>query len=325
MCRILLVETIYANPTDKPVEDDLSDAIRADRTFTFGVDDPRDCFWAERRVVSPGLRRRRTGIRIEGDRPARHAHHAVQGRLEQAGIAAGPVAHRCPQGFCWAQFDVAGRARIAGVRRQGSQGFAGCQRAERCALTPASRFPKKWQPFPAAARTGASGRLDFLLPAERSFGYEVVSLDGRQAKGEIPAGRDVEIPVALARPSRVIATITNAAGKPTPGQSLVHGKGRHERPRLGPRFGRHGRQERLLHPQRLVRAGDRPGQVRRDRQLRPRARRGLSHRSKCCPARTRRWRPCSSARSIPRAGSAPTFTAIRAPRATTRRASSAAC
>ena len=36
--RYLLVETIYSNPTRQAVEDELSDAIRADRTFTFGTD-----------------------------------------------------------------------------------------------------------------------------------------------------------------------------------------------------------------------------------------------------------------------------------------------
>ena len=42
----LLVETILANTTDKPLTDELSDAIRADRSFTFGRDDATGLFWA---------------------------------------------------------------------------------------------------------------------------------------------------------------------------------------------------------------------------------------------------------------------------------------
>ena len=66
----LLVETIFTNPTDNPVEDELSDAIRADRTFKFGVDDPHDCFWADDEwfrqaygIVVPGYRLKGTGQR----------------------------------------------------------------------------------------------------------------------------------------------------------------------------------------------------------------------------------------------------------------------
>ena len=39
----LLVEAVYRNPLDKPV----SDAIRADRTFTFAFDTARGCFAAD--------------------------------------------------------------------------------------------------------------------------------------------------------------------------------------------------------------------------------------------------------------------------------------
>jgi len=66
----LLVETIFANPTDKPVEDDLSDAIRADRTFTFGTDAATSLFWADDEwfrqcygIVVPGYEVKGTGQR----------------------------------------------------------------------------------------------------------------------------------------------------------------------------------------------------------------------------------------------------------------------
>ena len=50
----LIVETIHANPTDKPLEDELSDAIRADRIETV----------AERRSA---CRREQCNARVVGD------------------------------------------------------------------------------------------------------------------------------------------------------------------------------------------------------------------------------------------------------------------
>ena len=68
-----------------------------------------------------------------------------------------------------------------------------------------------------------------------------------------------------------------------------------------------------------------PGLLRRDRQPRPGVRRRLHADRGGRRARRRGWRRSWSARSRPTAGSAPTSTAIPAPRATTRRASSAGC
>ena len=57
----LLVETIYSNPSDKPLEEEPADSIRADRTFTFGSDPATNLFWADDEwfrqsygVVAPG-------------------------------------------------------------------------------------------------------------------------------------------------------------------------------------------------------------------------------------------------------------------------------
>ena len=42
----VLVETIFANTSDQPIMDELTDAIRADRSFAFGSDDELGLFWA---------------------------------------------------------------------------------------------------------------------------------------------------------------------------------------------------------------------------------------------------------------------------------------
>ena len=43
----LVVETIFRNSADQAVSDELSDAIRADRTFTFQFDPQTHCFFAD--------------------------------------------------------------------------------------------------------------------------------------------------------------------------------------------------------------------------------------------------------------------------------------
>jgi hypothetical protein len=232
----LLVETIFSNPTDKPVADDLSDAIRADRTFTFGVDDAHDCFWASDEwfrqaygIVVPGYGLKGTGQRgtlltLSKDGSNKLELQPGQSHTVARQIFVGPNL-----------LSVAGRVlQASGVKvRKVSLAVSEPEPVAQARIS----LSEETGPLPAAARTGASGRLEFLLPADRSFGYEVVSLDARQAKGEIPAGSDVEIPVALARPSRVIAAITDGAGKPTPAKVSFTGKDGSKDPDWGPDSG----------------------------------------------------------------------------------------
>ncbi|HZL89748.1 MAG TPA: CehA/McbA family metallohydrolase [Pirellulaceae bacterium] len=57
----VVVETIYANTGDKELTEELTDAIRADRTFTFGSDDGLGLFWADDEWF-----REAYGIQVEG-------------------------------------------------------------------------------------------------------------------------------------------------------------------------------------------------------------------------------------------------------------------
>ncbi len=232
----LLVETIYSNPTDKPVEDELSDAIRADRTFTFGVDDPNRCFWASDEwfrqaygIVVPdygveGTGQRGTLIKLVKDGSNKLELQPGQSHTVVRKLFVGPnlmsLAGRVLQ-------DSGAKVRKVSLVVKGPDAVAHA----RISLS------EELAPLPAAARTGESGRLEFLLLADRSFGYEVVSLDGRQAKGEIPAGRDVEIPIALAKPSRVTATIVNEHGKHCPAKVSFTGKDGTNDPDWGPDSG----------------------------------------------------------------------------------------
>lgn len=57
----LLVETVFANTTDKEQTEELTDAIRADRTFAFGSNDELGLFWAHDEWF-----RQAYGIQMEG-------------------------------------------------------------------------------------------------------------------------------------------------------------------------------------------------------------------------------------------------------------------
>ena len=128
--------------------------------------------------------------------------------------------------------------------------------------------------MPLAARTLAA-ELEFLLPEGELSTARSTSIDGRHGARQADWRQDQALASHSAKPSQSSRPLLTTPGKPMPGQDFVHRQRRHERPGLGPRFRRDRRQERLLHAQRLVQAGDRAGQVRRDRQLRPGARRGL--------------------------------------------------
>ncbi|MEX2027826.1 MAG: hypothetical protein WEH44_10995, partial [Pirellulaceae bacterium] len=57
----VLVETVFANTSDQMISDELTDAIRADRSFTFGSDDELGLFWAHDEWF-----RQAYGVQVEG-------------------------------------------------------------------------------------------------------------------------------------------------------------------------------------------------------------------------------------------------------------------
>jgi len=232
----LLVETIFTNPTDKPVEDELSDAIRADRTFKFGVDDPHDCFWADDEwfrqaygIVVPGYRLKGTGqrgtlIELLKEQSNKLTLAPGQSLTIPRKVFAGP-----------SLLSVAGSV-VQGAGQK-SHKISLVVRDENPVPRARILLTEMNAPFPAAARTDDNGRIEFRLLADRSYAYEVTSLDGRQAKGEMPAEGDIEIPVMLAKPARIVATITGEGGKPTPAKVSFTGTGGTKDPDWGPDSG----------------------------------------------------------------------------------------
>ena len=180
--------------------------------------------------------------------------------------------------------------------------------------------------MPAAAPHGESGRLEFLLSAERSSQLRsrcrsTAAGEGRDSRAEGTSSSRRRSP----SPATSSRTITNAAGKPTPAKVSFTGKDGTKDPDWGPDSGdtavknvyytHTGSFKQAIAPGKydvIVSYGPEHDAVFHVDRSAAGRRRG---------ARRRR----SSGRSIRPAGSAPTFTAIRAPRATTRRASSAAC
>jgi hypothetical protein len=210
----LLVETIYANPTDAAVTDDLSDAIRADRTFTFGFDASTECFWADDEwfrqsygVMVPGYEVKGTGQR--GTLLA--LNRDGSNRLELAPGKSHAVARK----IFPASSDLARKGRAAQL--------AGQKPAERTIVVVDPDGPVvqahvtvtvAGQPY-ASGRTGPDGKLTTLLP---DFGVPV-EFTAKSTDGRTPRGGETKDGVStmkLPAASYVAATITNDAGKPTP-------------------------------------------------------------------------------------------------------------
>jgi len=229
----LLVETIYTNPTDKPVEDEMSDSIRADKTFKTGVDDPNYCFWADDEWF-----RQAYGIAVRGYRLETAGQRGALIKLFKDGSDKLELKSGQSHTIVRKVFVAPSLLTLAGRVLQDAG-----QKVRKVTLTVRDPDPvdharftllERSKPFPTVAHTDANGRIEFQLLAESEYAYEVMSLDGRQAKGEIPNGPDLEIPVSLAKPSRVVARITNERGQPTPAKVSFTGKDGTKDPDWGP-------------------------------------------------------------------------------------------
>jgi hypothetical protein len=230
----LLVETIYTNPTDKPVEDEAADSIRADRTFTFGFDAATHCFWADDEwfrqaygIVVPGYEVKGTGQRGT-------ALELLKDGSAKFSLAPGET-HTIAR-------KIFPAASLLGVRGLASQ-LAGAQ-VRTVAVTVGEPSPvaqarlvvtREGQPY-AAGRTAADGKLAFLLP-EGKFETEVTSLDGRVAIGRPLGQGDSELTFSLGRPSHVVATIVDEKGQPIPAKVSFTGNEGTKDPDWGPDSG----------------------------------------------------------------------------------------
>jgi hypothetical protein len=230
----LLVETVYSNPTDKPVEDDLSDAIRADRSFTFGFDPATHCFWADDEwfrqaygIVVPGYEVKGTGQRGT-------LLQLLKDGSNKLTLQAGQTLAIARQIFpADSLLGVRGLAsQMAGVKA-GKFSLAVGQPEP---VAQAKIILRQGDKLYGTGRSDVNGRLEFLLP-EGDFDYEVNSVDGRGARGAGQGGKDFMAPVSLGKPSFVVASITNSAGQPTPAKVSFTGKDGTKDPEWGPDSG----------------------------------------------------------------------------------------
>jgi hypothetical protein len=230
----LLVETIYSNPTDKSVEDDLSDAIRADRTFTFGTDPATGLFWANDEwfrqcyaVVIPGYEVQGTGQRGT-------LLNLVKDGSGQLKLAAGQ-SHTIARKVFPASSLIAARGKASQMAGK-KVGQVSVLVSEPMPVAQARLLINQGGKVYATGRTTAEGRIEFALP-EGEFEGVITSLDGRETKGTWQGGKDLKLTMTFSPPTRVVATIVNDRGKPTPAKVSFTGKDGTKDPDWGPDSG----------------------------------------------------------------------------------------
>ncbi len=230
----LLVETIYSNPTDKPVEDDLADAIRADRTFSFGTEAATNLFWADDEwfrqcygVVIPGYEVQGTGQR------------GTLLQLVKAGTSKLKLDPGQSHTIARKMFPASSLLAVRGLASQMAGAPAGKVSVLVGEPMPVAQariaLSRDGKPY-AAGRTNPEGRLTFGLPAG-SFESIITSLDGRQAKGTWDGGQHLNLTMTFSKPSRVVAVIKNDRGQPTPAKVSFTGKDGTKDPDWGPDSG----------------------------------------------------------------------------------------
>ena len=232
--RHLVVETNYTNPSDKPIEDDLSDAIRADRTFTFGTDPATNLFWADDEWF-----RQSYGVVIPGYTIKGSGQRGTLLALEKDGTSKLKLEPGQSHTIARKIYPASSLLGVRGIASQMAGAKVGAMQALVGDSSPVAQariaLSRGGQPY-AAGRTDAAGRLEFLLP-EGDFEHVVTSIDGRTAKSTWPGGEDLSLEFYLGKPSRVVATITAAAGQPTPAKVSFTGAGGTASPDWGPDSG----------------------------------------------------------------------------------------
>lgn len=231
---LLLVETIYSNPTDKPLEDEAADAIRADRTFTFGFDAATSCFWADDEwfrqaygIVVPGYEVKGTGQRGTALQLLKDGSNKFSLRPGESHTVSRKV---------FPAKSLLGARGLASQLSGAKVGHVTVTVSEPSPVPQAKVAVSQAGKLYAAGRTDAEGRIDFLLPEGR-YEVETTPIDGRVASGKVAGGGNSDLPVSLDQPSHVIATITNDNGRPIPAKVSFTGKDGTKDPDWGPDSG----------------------------------------------------------------------------------------
>ena len=230
----LLVETIYSNPTDKAVSDDLSDSIRADRTFTFGFDPATSCFLAADEWFRQAYGVVAAGYEIKGTGQRGTLLQLVKDGTSKLTLEPG-ASHTIARKMFVGTSGLAARGQSSQLAGQ----KVGRMTVRLIDVEPArqARVELKHEGVVyGGGRTDAEGKIDFLLAAGR-FTAEVKTLDGRGGTLQLEGGADRTVDLPLAPASYALARITDDRGRPIPAKVSFAGKGGTADPDWGPDSG----------------------------------------------------------------------------------------
>ncbi len=233
----LLVTTTFANRGAAAVDAELSDAIRADRTFEHSPDAPSELFWAYDKHFGQAYGVLAEGHEILGS-TARQLVLRYRGREGKVAIRLAPG-----QSYRLTRRVIPG-ANLFEVRRIAGQVAGKSDREVRLSVKDTAGRPvaeadvvlaRDGRPF-AWGRTDESGLLAMSSPD--ATGTLTVSAPGRGSKSvamgpNTPATLSVELPES----GRVAARITDALGKPIPCKVQFLGRDGTKSPTFGPDSG----------------------------------------------------------------------------------------
>ncbi|MGI8979444.1 MAG: CehA/McbA family metallohydrolase [Pirellulaceae bacterium] len=227
--------TTLANATDKPLSEELIDAIRADRTFSLAANPTLKLFQADDEWF-----RQSYGIVFDDREPVQPGGKGNLVQLQQEGMnkvtiepgkQATVVRHLFP-----GQSELEVRGRAAHLR--------GTVRAVSLLVSdPAGPVAQAKVTVNTAdgkslgtGRTDAAGKLSFIAPSAATS-VTVQGL-GRPVKTmNFPADSDAEVMVAMEASGYVKGTVTDDAGKPIPCKVAFHGEQGTPDPNFGPESG----------------------------------------------------------------------------------------
>lgn len=210
----LLVETTFANSGDVPVEIELSDTIRADRTFQFGTALDDRLFWADDEFF-----RQCYGVSTD---EYRLTHSGGRGVVVQFHKGESNKVQIPPRGqWTWSRklFPAANRLQALGIGRllrgETVQPVTVTLRDPRGPVGGGRIEVRQGQSLVGTARADAKGQLTFALPAGQ---YELAaSAQGRPLKSVVlTVDKEVATQVDLDPCGYVVARITDGQGNPIP-------------------------------------------------------------------------------------------------------------
>ena len=230
----LVVETIFRNSADQAVSDELSDAIRADRTFTFQFDPQTHCFFADDEWFRQAYGIVADGYEIKGTGQRGTLLQLVKDGTNKLTLQPG-ASHTVTRKIFPASSLLAAKGTAAALAASPAATIT--IRVADSAPVPQARLVLKRddQPY-ATGRTDARGELTFTLPAG-TYSGEIESIDGRRAAIDLAGDKNESRDVQLAPASYVRAKITDASGGPIPAKVSFTGKDGAKDPNWGPDSG----------------------------------------------------------------------------------------